>query len=123
MSNNLFFPSMIKIIINLKDNGNTVHQQVKECKMFWSQVKKSFNLLCIYNFVIPEEKPGVRRYNLTEDGKKLRDYLCSAHYLINKNKQQFEVEMYGYKSKDELITEVKKDFVSTEGSISATTTS
>ena len=113
MSNSFFYPSMIKIVINLKDNSNTVHQQVKECKMFWSQVKKSFNLLCIYNFITVDEKPGVRRYNLTEDGKKLRDYLCSAHYLINKNKQQFEVDMYGYKSKDELVAEVKKDLVST----------
>ena len=118
-----FYPSIIKIIINLKDNDNTIHQLVKECKMYWIQVKKSLNLLYIYNFVRIDKQPGIRKYHLTEDGKKLRDYLCGAHYLINKNKQQFEVEMYGYKSKDELMAEVKKDLVSTECSISATTTS
>ena len=122
MSNSFFYPSMIKLIINLQDNDNTIHKQVKECKMFWSQVKKSFNLLCIYNFITVEEKPGVRRYNLTEDGKKLRDYLCGAHYLINKNKQQFEVEMYGYRSKDELMAEVKKDIIDNK-ELCATTTS
>ena len=123
MSNNFFFPSMIKLIINLQDNDNTIHKQVKECKMFWSQVKKLFNLLCIYNFLTVEEKPGVRRYNLTEDGKNLRYYLCNANYLINKNKQQFEVEMYGYKNKDELMAEVKKDIFNTEELNNTTTTS
>ena len=109
MSNSFFFPSMIKLVINLKDKDNTIHGCVKNNKMFWTQVKKSLNLLYMYNFIEMKTGIGIKSYNLTEDGKKLRDCLCTAHFLINKNKKQLEVEMYGYKTRKELIEDVSKD--------------
>ena len=115
-----FYPSMIKMVINLKDKDNTIHKQVRDCKMFWTQVKKSFNLLYMYNFIEIQEEIGMRKYRLTEDGKKLRDILCVAHSLINNNRFKLKIQMYGYKNKEEMIQDVKKDLVTTEA-ISATT--
>ena len=120
MSNSFFYPSMIKMVINLKDKDNTIHQQVKECKMFWIQVKKSLNLLYMYNFIEIQDEIGMRKYRLTEDGKKLRDSFCVTHALINNNRYKLQVQMYGYKTKEEMIQDVRKD-IQTNQSISATT--
>ena len=127
---NFFYPSMIKLIINLDDTHNSISSCMKECNMLWSQVKKSFELLYMYNFVDIEKTRGSRYYNLTVDGMKLRDMLCNVNSLINKNVMVCHTQIYGYKSKEELIEDVQKDLeyfekslLSDKSSISATTTS
>lgn len=106
-----FYPSTIKMVIHLKDTDNTTQGCMKECKLFWSQVSNSYHLLQIYGFVELQKGKGVNKYRLTEDGKKLRDNLCSAYYLINKNRQHLQSNIYGYSSKEEMIEDVKKDLV------------
>ena len=117
-----FYPSMIKLIIRLKDKDNSNSSCMKECNMLWSQVNKSFQLLYMYNFVDIEKTKGSRYYNLTEDGKKLRDSFCIAYSLIKNNRKMLETQIYGYNNKKEMIEDVSKDLMVENKIIDSTTT-
>lgn len=119
--NSFFYPSVVKVVTTLKDKDNTVHGCVKSCKLFWMQVKNAFNLLYMYGFLERDGKIGMPKYHLTEDGIKLRDSLCTAYSLVNQNREELQSQMMGYKTRGELIDDVKKDILSNKG-ISATTT-
>ena len=112
MVDSFFYPSMIKIVIHLKDKDNNIYRCMRECKMFWSQVKKSLELLYMYGFVTTQKVKGSRIYDLTNDGKKLRDAFCIAHSLINANKERLEILLQSRKhTKEDVTNAIKKDLL------------
>ena len=123
MSNyNLFYPSMVKFIMCLKDENNTTSTILKDTGMIWIQIKKSLELLYMYDFIDLEKIKNKYNFELTKDGKKLRDHFCSASALITKHRNQLGFNLHGYKSKEEMIQDVKKDIISDKTFDSTTTT-
>ena len=122
MNPNFFYSSMIKVVMNLKDDNNNISYILKETGLLWTQIKKSLELLYIYDFIEMNKLKGKYNFELTEDGKKLRDYFCNASALITKHKKRIEVGLYGYNSKEEMIQDVRKDIIQPMETISDTTT-
>ena len=119
---NLFYFSMVKIIISLKDENNSINQLLKDTGMMWIQIKKSLELLYLYDFIELNKIKNKYNIELTEDGKKLREYFCNAQALITKHRKNMGIMLYGYKTEKELIEDVKKDIITTQELFPTTTT-
>ena len=111
MNGSFFYPSMIKLITTLKDKNNNITTCIRQCKMMWSQVNKCIQLLYMYDFVDLEKRKGLNQFNLTEDGMKLRDYLCNASALIEKNRDILEQQLKPKIDKEMIEDAIKKDLL------------
>ncbi len=82
MINKFFNISIAKTMITLDDNNNTIKRCMKESKLGWAQVSKSLHILTEGGFAYTYKLKYLTHYNLTEEGKRLRDHYCMIISLI-----------------------------------------
>ena len=98
--NKFFYPSQIKVLLNLKRQNNNVYSFAKSVGLTWNQVKNTISLLFIYNLVNIEKVNGVTSFNLTEDGLTVRNKLLEINSLVEKNRKASIKELYSVDKKE-----------------------
>lgn len=105
----IYYPMIIKVIVNLKDVNINVHELARKIQVNWGHVNSILNTLYLYDLVDIDRSSKPTRFILTDDGKKIRELLWRVDEVIKRNRERFVARMYGFENKKDLLKLIDDD--------------
>ena len=103
----LFHPGVVKVIINLQDENMNISSFARNIEMYWARCRNIVYLLYMYNIVDFQRTGKEVKFNITNEGRLVRNSLLTINQVIGTNKQKFIARSYGYESKNELLNDIR----------------
>lgn len=85
MNTPFFCGSIIRTVMSLKAQNTNVLQFAKEANFTWSQLKRNIELIQSYKLITVTKHRGTISFDLTDDGKDVRDYLWRINTILRRN--------------------------------------